>query len=171
MKKLMIAFAVAAVAAFANAAAVNWKYSGTSSEKGYTVLLYTTAIESSYTSYSALTAGAVDSATVVQAQVGPTKYYKIDQRTAANAGIEKGDTLYYVIVKDSDATTYKYGSVSGTDYIYDPDAQESAKDPLSLNNASFGSSGTIEPEPTPEPTSAMLLLLGVAGLALKRKRA
>ena len=42
---------------------------------------------------------------------------------------------------------------------------------LSSNGSSLSSGIIFSPGPVPEPTSAMLLLLGVTGLMLKRKRA
>ena len=46
-----------------------------------------------------------------------------------------------------------------------------SKDSDSVSDAKIGMTGNFTAESVPEPTSAMLLLLGMAGLALKRKRA
>ena len=50
--------------------------------------------------------------------------------------------------------------------FYEPPASGTA---VTLNAASFANSGTIAS--VPEPTSGILLLVGMAGLALRRKRA
>ena len=54
--------------------------------------------------------------------------------------------------------------VSGS--FYEPPASGTA---FTLNAASFANSGTIAD--VPEPTSGLLMLIGMAGLALRRKRA
>ena len=51
-------------------------------------------------------------------------------------------------------------------YYYTPPATGST---LSLNAASYANSGTIAS--VPEPTSGLLMLVGLAGLALRRRRA
>ena len=66
----------------------------------------------------------------------------------------------------SDDNTITYGYFALTDENYAAGWPEGTFD-FGEFNAFF----TTGPTPAPEPTSAMLLLLGVAGLALKRKRA
>ena len=81
--------------------------------------------------------------------------------------------VYWVIVDGSGSpTSYNYVKTDMSAFVYDPDNQESspgqfnsitAADMLAGSSGSFGA--------VPEPTSGMLVLLGMAGLALKRERA
>lgn len=169
MKKLILAAAVIGLAVVSQAASVTWKYTGSSADTGYTVYLYATAVAATYTSFDALTTASIDSAVVTTKKVGPKTTYVTPEVTSGATGITKTSTLYFVLIEDSSATTYKYGSVdvSGKNYVYDPDALEAAGDTLPLTSANFTSTGTIA---VPEPTSGLLLFLGVAGLALRRKR-
>lgn len=166
MKRIMIAGVAVAISAFAQAATVDWGYVGQSSEVGYSVYLYATAVEAKYTSFEALIADSFASGTVETKRVGPNTTYKIANTSAA--ANELGDVLYYVLVSGSDASTYTYGSSNISALKYDPGNMETSPGALGLTSSNFSSSGTIGS--IPEPTSGLLLLLGVAGLALKRKR-
>ena len=167
MKKIMIAVMAVAMAAYAKAATVDWGYTGSQSEVGYTVYLFTSAVSASYESFDDLIADSFASDTVVAKKVGPKTTYKISDNAVADADL--GNKLYYVLVSGSDATTYTYGSSDISTLVYDPGNQETSPGALALTAADFANSGTIAA--IPEPTSGLLMLLGMAGLALKRKRA
>ena len=81
--------------------------------------------------------------------------------------------VYWVIVDGSGApTTYNYVKTDMSAFVYNPDNQESSPGSFSSVTAAdmlAGSSGSFGA--APEPTSGLLMLLGMAGLALKRKRA
>jgi len=166
MKKLVLFGAVALAAACSNAAAVAWSYTGTADQVNYTVYAFSSAVAAQYDTFADLIASASAATGTVTAHSGRTgtTYYTADTTLSGVA-----DKLYLVVVSGSDATEYKYGSVSTSGYTYDPDNQESSPGKLSVLAASISSTGTIGA--VPEPTSGLLLLLGVAGLALKRKRA
>ena len=79
---------------------------------------------------------------------------------------------YYVIVSSADATSYTYYKADMSALVYDPDNQESSSGTFNANAATMLSSGTSANfAAVPEPTSGLLMLLGVAGLALRRRRA
>lgn len=89
------------------------------------------------------------------------------------------DGYYAILVADAGdltkASYYDMGSVSGTDektagypLLLNPGFDLSG-DFLNMNGYTVAVGGT--PEPVPEPTTGILLVLGIAGLALKRKRA
>ena len=176
MKKIMITIAAVAFATMAKAATVDWGYTGQATEVGYTVYLYTSEIASSYESFDQLIGSAFASGTVVMKQVGPNKSYKIADNSVASSSL--GDTLYYVLVSGSDATTYVYGSSDVSNYIYDPNQQQTSPGALALKTSNFTNSGTIggssgggDTPNVPEPTSGLLMLVGLGALALRRKRA
>ena len=82
--------------------------------------------------------------------------------------------IYYVVVNSAETQYAVTDVASALAGVYDPAAQETApQDPFSgiSKPTSYSNWSSPTPGPAPEPTSGLLLLLGVAGLALKRKRA
>ena len=179
MKKIMIAMAVVAFAAIAQAASLNWAISAkivTESPAGsatagrasfYTALVFmesdmaavNTALENK--DFDGLSDLAVSS---FQAAKAGSFSGKIADLTGSSASIftvifdtqAAGDAIStaqnYIMSEVVTANTY-----SGTD---------------AATTASFDAAfGESKYQAIPEPTSGLLLLLGVAGLALKRKRA
>ena len=166
MKKILTMGVVALAAVCANAASVDWSYTGTADQANYTVYAFSAAVAAQYDAFADLIAAAGAGTGTVAAHSGRTgTTYYTDNTTLSGVS----DKLYLVVVSGTDATEYKYGSVSTSGYTYNPDAQESSPGALKIPASAITSTGTIGS--VPEPTSGLLLLLGVAGLALKRKRA
>ena len=174
MKKLMIALGAVAMAVGVQAAQMDWNYlNATQADAGKTiyVILGSTA-QQTWESVAAIEAAAIEiGGTGTIAKNG--RNYTIADTTAF--GVPEGSSAYFVIVS-ADQQKYGVSSVQDmTTFIYDPDKQQTSPavfgvQTLGLNpTKEFG--GGPGPEPVPEPTSGMLLLLGVAGLALKRKQA
>ena len=169
MKKLTLMIGVIALAMGVQAAAVDWKVSGTSATENYNVYLLA-SIADSYESVADIANAALISGTITKA--GRTYDAK---GTAVSEAITKDSMkeVYWVIVDGSGSpTTYNYVKTDMSSFVYDTDNQESAPgtfgsvtaaDMLAGTSGSFGA--------VPEPTSGLLVLLGMAGLALKRKRA
>ena len=170
MKKLVIVAALALVAVSAKAACVDWAVSGAAAQKGYTVYLLT-SLADSYESADAIAAAALSSGTI--AQTG--RLYSTGTKTATSDAITATSMkdAYYVIVSAADATSYTYYKTDMSAKVYDPNNQESSPGAFnSVNAATILSSGTSANfAAVPEPTSGLLMLLGVAGLALRRRRA
>lgn len=169
MKKILMILTVALAVASAKAACVDWKVPGTSATNGYTVYLMT-SLSDSYASVSDLAEASVASGTISKS--GKTYFAG---GTASNAAITTSSmaTAYYVIVESSTATSYTSYGVDMSSLVYNPDNQESSSGTFnSVTAATILSEGTSKNfVAVPEPTSGLLLLLGMAGLALRRKRA
>ena len=192
MKKLLIALAAVAVAAGAQAASFSWKTSATG--KVYnpgteTLLASATAylFDTSVTQASLVTAfaaGSLDlsaksslsSKAISSGAIGLTEF---------TDGTAAGDTLtsYFATIVKIDSKDYLFISSTASGL-----AQEGKTTPLSFNAKSASQAAALDAskgysvagwyaaptgggESVPEPTSGLLMLIGAAGLALRRKRA
>ena len=82
-----------------------------------------------------------------------------------------GNTMFWVVFTDGSLDAAKAitwtAATDVSSYTYEPPSATPGT--LSLNASSFANSGTIAS--VPEPTSGLLMLCGLAGLALRRRRA
>lgn len=175
MKKMIIAAAVAMVGIMANAAVANWSvdniYAPGTTDYGEGYLVY-------YFDTSALTVAAATLAITSGDMTFLTKGYASAELTddegyaegASGSIYSAGDSVngYLVIFNSDAAATATYAFVS--------DVETATINNLGANAAlSFGDITATQTAgnwtAVPEPTSGLLMLLGMAGLALKRKRA
>ena len=173
MKKLIITTAAIAFAALSQAATVDWSVfeissktdtSGTAS--GLAVYFVDSAVISQSAATSALAANDfsfLDSAFSAGTSVDGEAYATAG--TYGNGVLVKG----YAIIFDTAVAT------SAANYFMTAEASAStggAGQPASIEfYATETASASSWTAVAPEPTSGLLLLLGMAGLALKRKRA
>ena len=180
MKKLLIGVAVAMIAAVTHAAAVGWNLAGAANYKGDAYSFFVigqNGTESIATITALLDAGnsvdsyAFGSGTIANNGVGSMT------GTASGKTLDAGTYEAFFVLFDSATPasgSAKYVVVSGASTLTKEVAATSAAVTFTsgnqatfLNNtANWKSYGAV-----PEPTSGLLMLLGMAGLALRRKRA
>lgn len=168
MKKLITSVAIIGAAFMANAASVDWCYYDNSEDGvqvGYTIYAIAGAVQSDWASIEAVKAAAMKGIGVVQDQ---GRSYDTGDVTSASDSLTKESGYFLVVVN---ATEDKFAVVAGNSAnIYDPQAQETSKGAFSVEDIQTTSSFSGGPGPIPEPTTGLLLILGVAGLALRRNR-
>jgi len=197
MKKIMIALGAVAMAAAVHAATYNWSvisstavyngydgtaigvYSGATATSGLTYYFLSTATVSQGDLLTALRAGGSITDYDVLASGTTGSDGKIAKNTfTADTSLVQGDGKmysYFAILSD-DGTSVFLSTATGlaadtsggqSDYTIGLNTSKALRD--MDGTVAFGSAGWYSA--APEPTSGLLLLLGVAGLALKRKRA
>ena len=201
MKKLIMALGVVALAATVQAATFRWNNSSPISPAGNnsgiissgTVYLYKGSGQSDFlTGYiAALTAGTADSyftsATGFSGSAALTTNSKFASTTIAGATISSGriDWTESATTSATEPTRQYYQVLVDGDNIYISDtitvtvkdtgnsavAFSNNESRTALKQAADGYAGGGWYAAAPEPTSGLLLLLGMAGLALRRKRA
>ena len=184
MKKLLTAMSAVVLAFGLNAATVDWKYSITNAQgtegynNGYTVYLVdATAWDGATISAATFSDASVvlDSTTFGAAtgrNVGQKTYMTVGNsgaRSVAISSLSDGSSLdvYYVIL-NTNADPNTYTTVADT-LTGRADTGEAVFGSHTSMTAAAASAATWTA--VPEPTSGLLLVLGVAGLALRRKRA
>ena len=189
MKKLMIAAAVVCAAAFVNAASVEWStgtvYGAGEGGNGYDMGTYIDA--ASGFSAQLFVSATYDSATdslgeLVSFTSGDTATDFSEGYAYSALSVADGDNTWYgkVIVTDlatgatlsSEIFSFEVSAMEGIGSPYVGDGGMS----IALANGgqldeTLGAWSTSGWQSVPEPTSGLLLLIGVAGLALRRRRA
>ena len=183
MKKLMIALAAVVMATCVNAATVTWGSGtiampgGSQAAKGdVTAYLFNVDL-ATYNIYAAYTDAAKLSTDIYAAykdslgSADATKTSTAKGVAKLTDGVEYGVGTYYAVVLYT-------ATEGGKDYFmgnYATKAVEATMDvevaDLALKMGGTGGATSWQTAAVPEPTSGLLLLLGMAGLALKRKRA
>jgi len=176
MKKLMmLAVAIVATASI-QAASINWKLQTGADYSGMKVY----GITGSTAAAVLAACQSTDSATWDSTFAGFTAYEATGSNNRAGADgksldIAAGDNLVFVIVDGDVAAGSKYWVVN--DYtiqaanVFEPPATGTKATIVMSTQGTAGSGTFTASSPVPEPTSGLLMLLGMAGLALRRRRA
>ena len=190
MKKLVIAACAVAFAACVQAASVDWFTTGAfydvaGEEGGWaTVAEGTTAYFVFASSYSQsnlvadYAAGSADMAKLTAINTGTVGADGTIADVFGSSTTLSGNQAAYVVLFDSannmfisDSVTLGIDELAGAVYGFD----EAQTGDIWANNgdasAGYQGAGWYSAAAVPEPTSGLLLLLGVAGLALRRKQA
>lgn len=182
MKKLVIAMAAAVLVISANAAAVKWstKYEvGNGTIDGFTsatvAYLIDATVLTQATIYDAVVGGktiaeAIGSNAVSSGAMSAGKITTQDLTVDAT-----GSKTYYMALFDADLNavyfseqiTKTLSNVGSQSYAFSGNSSINA---IATNMSGF-TSATGGWVAVPEPTSGLLMLLGMAGLALRRRRA
>ena len=175
MKKLMVILGVALICSAASAAQVNWSTSETfadsagiafSDSRNIAAYLFDAASVTQSDLFDSWKGGAAD---VSGAKVTSTWYDAYQLDVTAEVGSSGSKSLFWAVVNDKDlfvssVMTKDILAMGQTDFEW---SDESAN--VFKGATSFGGAGWYTA--VPEPTSGLLMLLGMAGLALRRKRA
>ena len=184
MKKLLTFAACSMLAVVTNAASVGWSLAGATNYKNDAYQFFVigqNGVDSIATITALLDAGTSTDAYAFGAGSIAANGNAMVAATASGKSLDAGNsyTGFFVIFDTATATsgTSKYALVSGAANLTQNPSSTAAQftfvagnQASFLNNASnwksYGTSSSV-----PEPTSGLLMLLGMAGLALRRKRA
>ena len=171
MKKLLVILAAIAMAGATQAAVFSWKLSTGSTYASMKVYgIAGASAESVLSAFSSKAAtdwsAVVDGLNAVTAGTG--------SRGVANGstdGVADGDKIVFAIIDGDIADGSKYFVTSEYTIPSGATYTPPASGTTTTFSVNLAGSGTFSAESVPEPTSGLLMLLGMAGLALKRKRA
>ena len=185
MKKIMVLAAAAMIAGFASAAQVQWSFTGVTQDgagtayNGYTAYLCDASVYSASAlaadlangDFSKLSTAGFVQATAGTVQQGTTAYAKIDATYKGGDYAAGNNFTFYTLVLNG-------AGDAATEFTISADVTKAAPETgymaMSYTNLSAGAQTAwtaVSTSDVPEPTSGLLLLLGVAGLALRRRRA
>ena len=179
MKKVMLALAVVAMAAFVQAASYNWSVGndwivednvGTDGfgNAGWSVYFFDATTKSDITS-----ALAGNDTTVLSSALGSSTTGDFGMLMFNGSGFTAADDATsiagYLVILDGNSNFYASDSITVT--VSDAN-KAGAEVAFAFGEMNTTDSWTkMESSNGPEPTSGLLLLLGMAGLALRRKQA
>lgn len=174
MKKLVFMLVATVMAVAANAAYVDWKFGKDTTMNGYTVYAFDSANQA--TVLAALGAYDATAQQTINSLILSSAEVKKGNASAQGVDVGSASSLLLIAVNGAfaDGAAYKYDTLNISGTTYTPPSPP-PENPTTLS--AFGNTGTVvakggdTPTPAiPEPTSGLLLLVGGAMLALRRKQ-
>jgi len=184
MKRIIIAVAIVCAAVFAQAASVSWTsgalYNDTGAKVGASATMYVYLLDQK--TYDGLTdvwgtyGTDVLAGGTTAANAGGTATGKYTHKASVVApnGTATANTTYYaamIVTIGSGADMKYYAEKASVTTGDDGNGSFTTFGDGKINGATTAMTAWTPAVSTPEPTSGLLFLLGMAGLALKRKRA
>ena len=185
MKKLLIMASVAAMACAASAASFTWGFynegdyidsKGDAFDSG-TAFLFLGTVTASESAFDLSGATYVTSAGYVDDYFGATSTEGMPSSETI-ASTTAGQAFSLLLFDREGMTTSDLASFEGDYVLYTGSSEEGSLPGVTVTKyAKFLRYGEVEASnwatmaPVPEPTSGLLMLLGIAGLALRRRRA
>ena len=188
MKKILIACLSVMAAVAANAATANWKvtggniYDSSATSTKYSGNIYvmdagTMAMAALFSAFEANTSMDLATKAVATLQVSSGAVVTTSSANQFSYGEAGSNYSFYIAIVDGD-NIYMSNQLNDKAALNPPTAQTLAFQSQQNGSTTFsnvapasGFQGAGHWSAVPEPTSGLLLLLGMAGLALRRKRA
>jgi hypothetical protein len=179
MKKLIMMLAVVCSIGMAQAAFVDWQFGKDTAYNDYTVYAYDSA--NSATVLAALGAFDADALSTIEGLVLSSK--NVSKGNAKSSGVDVGSATSLMLLAINGAFEadkgFSYGTLDITGKTYGgTDISPGYAVLASFSNSGTITAATIPDVPSdpvtpaiPEPTSGLLMLVGLGALALRRKRA
>ena len=194
MKKLMIAFAAVAMATGAQAATASWQsgalYTAAGANGGWSSTLVNNASPQALVTMSVYlvdaatyaTVSAMDQAGMYEWAATQTATYTAQNKnantgaiigaaTVSDSTLAGGTTYYSILTAEYTDATYGEMYMAAATSVTTPASGAKSVQNIFGGAATASVGGVRDWQAVPEPTSGLLMLLGVAGLALRRKRA